>query len=187
MDSITDIRIIKTRRALSRAMHGLLEEKSFDKITVTEICQKAEVRKATFYRHFIDKMDLLEYMICELNIASTIQRDNEFAPWHIQEYCVSILQKLLEYLEKNDVFIHNILDSSASLKMQSIMTDLIKNDINIQLGNYEIDDGKCCKDMIASILSGAIINCGKWWITVDNRPDVNTVISNISFFVEMIS
>ena len=42
----------KTRSALTSALYDLLCPKSFDDITVTELCEKAVIRKATFYKHF---------------------------------------------------------------------------------------------------------------------------------------
>ena len=47
-----DLRVQKTRSALTSALYDLLCQKSFDDVTVTELCEKAVIRKATFYKHF---------------------------------------------------------------------------------------------------------------------------------------
>ena len=52
---MTDLRIIKTRKALCDAFIILLGEKPFEDITVNELCKKAMVRRATFYQHFEEK------------------------------------------------------------------------------------------------------------------------------------
>ena len=52
---MADLRIEKTRKALKRAFLELLEKESFENITVAELCDLAEVRRATFYTHFPDK------------------------------------------------------------------------------------------------------------------------------------
>ena len=49
-----DIRITKTHMALSKTLMDLLEKKSFQKITVNDICQDAMVSRSTFYMHFED-------------------------------------------------------------------------------------------------------------------------------------
>ncbi|MFR3323812.1 MAG: TetR/AcrR family transcriptional regulator [Oscillospiraceae bacterium] len=49
-----------TEKAIFRAFEELLEEKPFDKITVSAIVSKSEVSANTFYYHFQDIYDLLD-------------------------------------------------------------------------------------------------------------------------------
>ncbi|AID41775.1 TetR/AcrR family transcriptional regulator [Staphylococcus xylosus] len=58
-----DLRVIKTKRALSKSFYELLEKQTFSTITVNQICEKALVHRTTFYKHFYDKYDLLIYLI----------------------------------------------------------------------------------------------------------------------------
>ncbi|WP_225047178.1 TetR/AcrR family transcriptional regulator [Lacticaseibacillus kribbianus] len=53
--------IVRTQRAFSDAMFGLLAQKPFEKITVNELCQLADYPRATFYNYFDDKYDLIGY------------------------------------------------------------------------------------------------------------------------------
>ena len=70
MEKKLDLRVQKTRSALTNALYDLMCQKSLDEITVTELCEKAMVRKATFYKHFGDKTELLVYMIQEMQRLS---------------------------------------------------------------------------------------------------------------------
>ena len=45
---------------MNRALTDLLQEKSFDYITIKEICQRAGVNRSTFYLHYENTCDLLE-------------------------------------------------------------------------------------------------------------------------------
>lgn len=56
-----DIRIIKTRQAIKNAMIDLLQEKSFDLITTTELVKRAGISRSSFYTHYQDKYDLVEH------------------------------------------------------------------------------------------------------------------------------
>ncbi len=58
-----DLRKERTLKLLTQAMLDLLHEKPFNNITISEICDKAMVRRPTFYRHFQNKEDLLLYLI----------------------------------------------------------------------------------------------------------------------------
>jgi len=55
----TDRRVLRTRRALHQALIALILEKRYDKITVQDIIDRADVGRSTFYAHFLDKEDLL--------------------------------------------------------------------------------------------------------------------------------
>ena len=44
---------------MNKAFISLLEEKSFEYITVSEICKKAGVNRSTFYLHYENTVDLL--------------------------------------------------------------------------------------------------------------------------------
>lgn len=54
-----DPRSRRTRRLLQAALNELLQTKKFHEITVQDITAQAEINRATFYAHFVDKYDLL--------------------------------------------------------------------------------------------------------------------------------
>lgn len=52
-------RIALTKRLIQDGLLRLLEEKSLDKISVTELCREADVNRATFYKYYGDPDDVL--------------------------------------------------------------------------------------------------------------------------------
>lgn len=55
-----DRRIKYTKKIIKDTFIDLLDGKDIKKITVSEICQKADINRATFYRYYLDVYDLLE-------------------------------------------------------------------------------------------------------------------------------
>ncbi len=55
----TDLRIRRTHKFLQEAMIELITEKGFDALTVGDIAERAMINRATFYRHYQDKYDLM--------------------------------------------------------------------------------------------------------------------------------
>ncbi|HEX3683529.1 MAG TPA: TetR/AcrR family transcriptional regulator [Bryobacteraceae bacterium] len=54
----TDRRILRTRDTLGDALFALMQEKTFDQITVQDLLDRAGVGRSTFYVHYRDKEDL---------------------------------------------------------------------------------------------------------------------------------
>lgn len=61
-----DLRIRRTRKMLRDALTELTTEKGFAAITVQDITDRAMVNRATFYRHYQDKYDLMVASIAEV-------------------------------------------------------------------------------------------------------------------------
>lgn len=61
-----DPRVKRTRALISNAFSEVLHEKGFQNISVQDIAERAGVNRTTFYLHFTDKFDLLDYNIAQL-------------------------------------------------------------------------------------------------------------------------
>ena len=66
-----DKRIQKTKQKLRDTFIQMLQTKTFDQITVTELCEAAKMSRITFYAHYNDKYDLLEAIMQQLLDTAT--------------------------------------------------------------------------------------------------------------------
>lgn len=55
-----ETKYLNTARLMDETLIAILEKKSYEYITVKEICEKAEVNRSTFYLHYETMNDLLE-------------------------------------------------------------------------------------------------------------------------------
>ena len=51
-----------TKQALAGALKELIEEQSFEKISVSDICERCGMNRKSFYYHFKDKYDLVNWI-----------------------------------------------------------------------------------------------------------------------------
>ena len=58
----SDARVRYTKMVITQSFIKLLGTKSVNRITVKEICEAAELNRATFYKHYLDVYDLLDKM-----------------------------------------------------------------------------------------------------------------------------
>jgi AcrR family transcriptional regulator len=63
--AVTDLRMLRTRQALRRALLALLERNQLDQISIRDIVAEAGVGYATFFRHHASKEELLNEIAAE--------------------------------------------------------------------------------------------------------------------------
>jgi AcrR family transcriptional regulator len=71
----TDRRVRRTRALLLSALLSLVQEKGYDRITVQDILDRADVGRSTFYAHYRDKDDLLRSGFEDIRASLVAERD----------------------------------------------------------------------------------------------------------------
>jgi len=64
-----------TKRALASTMKELMREMPFEKIKVTDICERCDMNRKSFYYHFRDKYDLVNW-IFDNEFIAVVSRKN---------------------------------------------------------------------------------------------------------------
>lgn len=134
--SKTDLRIIKTRRAISNALIELLQKKGINKITVAELSQKAEINKGTFYLHYVDIYDLYQKAL--------------------QEHLIKIVDKM-DFL---DLFFTDPDMFSRKLVMRSINKSIFENDPFLSENNISFNQSAhfyFCNALASKVLASTQI------------------------------
>lgn len=90
-----------TKRALAAALKELMDEFPFTKISISDICDKCEMNRKSFYYHFKDKYELLNWIFDTECIAITNQDDYERR--------VDVMLDFCRYLYENRKFYKNAL------------------------------------------------------------------------------
>lgn len=93
-----------TKKALASSLKKLLAVKPLSKITVVDLVNDCEVNRQTFYYHFQDINDLLEWFIMN-EATSALGESKTYNTW--QQGFVKILQ----YARENKAIVINISNS----------------------------------------------------------------------------
>lgn len=95
-----------TKRALAEALKNLARARSFDRITIADICEACGVNRQTFYYHFSDKFALVTW-IFERELIREFRENLTFENWD-KKLC-----KLLETMKASRHFYQGVLTQSA--------------------------------------------------------------------------
>ena len=129
MEKNTDLRIQKTYLALQNAFVALLEEKRFDELTVNELCDRAMIRRTTFYKHFGDKYEYFAFYIREMVSTFRDQLPPDVMDGEAAAYFLQMSQELLRFWHMHEKMVRNIENSSMFPLLLSILLDQITEDI----------------------------------------------------------
>ena len=122
-----DQRIIRTQRAIITAFYDLLSTKNISEISVKEICDKADINRGTFYTHFEDKYNLLDYCIYELmkdvDVAITKANNNS----NIIDYYQEVFSRVIDFFIEKKQLAKAILSQSSALIIDDVRKNLTTN------------------------------------------------------------
>lgn len=76
-----------TKKALATALKELMEEKAFEKISVGDICERCDMNRKSFYYHFKDKYDLVNWIFDTEFIAVAKQKTYEHTWEMLEDAC----------------------------------------------------------------------------------------------------
>lgn len=158
-----DLRIRRTYKLLSDSLISLLTEKSFEDIRISDICDKAMIHRTTFYKHFEDKYQLLDFLLRQL-IHDFEEKSMQYTAANNQgQYYTNLFKLLLEHMSENKkMYSVGLLNNGSAMKLlQKIVLQCIK-------AKLEHDEANGIKfivptTIIAEFYSPALVySAGEW-------------------------
>ena len=142
----SESKYFNTAKKMDKALISLLEEKSFEYITVSEICKRAEVNRSTFYLHYENTVDLLDetakYLLNDfmsyfsVDAKSVIEKFSESSLDELNFISDEYLHPYLSYIKDNKRVFSTVLLHSVSFGFSEIFQRLYENIFNPILERY---------------------------------------------------
>lgn len=179
-----DLRIIKTKRALTEAFAAMLREAPFEKLTVNDLCTRAGVRRATFYKHFKDKNDFFVYLIKE-------ERQNfEIKSWRAgrdfnKNFYTAYVCNIIDNLSSNVELVNNVLASSEKFLVITCMVNQ-NYEQTVEMFKHEQAEGKkltASPENLAGMLIGGISVIIYNWCTYGMQQSAAELKEEISAII----
>ena len=107
-----------TKNAMAKALKELMEEKPFSKIVINDICEKCGLHRKSFYYHFRDKYDLVNWIFdSESGIHAKLLSD-DIDEWQlVKEICL--------YLYENRDFYRKVMKITGQNCLAEHLGDLL--------------------------------------------------------------
>ena len=164
-----------TKRALEASLKNLLLQKPLNKITINDITEDCGISRMTFYYHFKDIYDLVEWA-CVEDAARALEGKKTYDTW--QEGFLNIFRAV----QDNKPFIMNVYRSVGRERVEQYLNPLVHN---LVLGVVEeksvgMTVNEEDKNFIACFYEYAFIGIVLNWINDNMKEDPAVIVEHTS-------
>lgn len=179
----TDRRVLKTKKAIRKAVVELLKEEGMtvEAVTVTALCQAADVNRKTFYTYYYSVLDVVKEI--EDAIVEAFRRDMEnFDFSRDMKNPTVMFRSLTELIEADKDFYTAVIRLYSSIdlfpKIKSILKDKVMEYYCCNLKRDPIAVSR-----IADFVIGGTIDAYRGWYTGDESADLETLSDDIAAMI----
>jgi len=170
-ESVQGRRVKMTIMLIKDAMVQSLQNEHISKITVTSLCELADINRSTFYAHFNDPYDLLNSIEQEVlhNITQYLEKQDytDKRPISFQVLC-----RILDYAQGNASLFKALLSDNCDSEIRNEILNLTQV-VSIQLN--EKYNQRVLEYLNAYCVSGCVSLLQKW--LQDDMPESTTQIA----------
>lgn len=143
-----------TKKALADSMKKLMEERPMKKINIGDIVEGCGMNRQSFYYHFKDKYDLVNW-IYYTEFILTI-KDVSLKSWEI-------LEKTCEFFYRNKIFYKNAFQVTGQNSFSEYFIEVLHPILEVHLNNVFINNKNV--DFYATFYADAIrVSISRWLI-----------------------
>ena len=168
-----------TKRALEQSLKNLLLKKPLTKITVGDITDDCGINRMTFYYHFKDIYDLVEWSCLE-DAKRALDEKKTYYTWQ------QGLLQIFKAVQENKPFILNVYRcvhrEQVEKYLQPLVDQLLLNVINEEAAGITVRDED--KQFIAQVYSYMFIGLMLDWIKDDMREDPQQIVEKLSKLIK---
>lgn len=167
-----------TKKALATSLKKILSKKPLDKITVIDIVEECGVNRQTFYYHFKDIYDLIEWSLL-IDAEKVIDGKKTYDTWQ-QGFL-----KIFEYVLDNKLLISNAYFSNSRDQMErylyKMMYDILIGVVEEKAEGIRVRTED--KQFIAIFYKYAFVGLILEWIRQGMKEDPHKIIDHLSNLV----
>ncbi len=167
-----------TKRALASSLKLLLLQKPLNKITINDIAEKCGVSRMTFYYHFKDVYDLVEWT-CEEDVARALDGKKTYDTWQAG------FLNIFRAVEDNKPFVLSVYRSVGRERVEQYLNPLVHNLILdvVEEKSSGMAISESDKKFIAKFYEYAFIGIMLEWIDNGMKEDAAAIVERTSQLV----
>ena len=163
-----------TKRALEQSLKNLLLQKPLSKITISDIADDCGINRMTFYYHFKDIYDLVEWS-CQEDASRALAGKKTYETWQ------QGLLQIFEAVQENKPFILNVYRSVSREQVETYLYrltyDLLEGVVEEQARGMSVRPED--KAFIATLYKYMFVGLMLDWIRSDMKGDPHLIVERL--------
>ena len=155
-----------TKRALEASFKKLLLEKPLNKITINDITEDCGVNRMTFYYHFKDIYDLVDWIMVE-DAAKALEGRQSFENW------TDAFLDILHQVQDNKVLVMNVYRSVSREQLEQylykLLDSMLRDFVDRSAQGFTVQDSD--KQFIIDFYKYGFVGLALEWIRRDMKAD----------------
>ena len=178
MINYEDIRTKKTIRNIHKSFIELFKEKDYEKITVKELIEKAEISKKTFYRYYSS----IDNLFLEIQNKITNEYIQKFSLLTFPKDLKNIINTFIDFSEiYGNAHDKIIIDSKNDYVLQKMINNIIKK--TWEKSEFFKEKEPYLRNIILSFVFSSILGSYKQWINDGKKIPLQNFIDTIESLV----
>ena len=153
-----------TKRALEASLKKLLLRKPLNKITINDITEDCGVNRMTFYYHFKDIYDLVDWILVE-DATEALEGHQDFETWS------DAFRDMLEKVQANRVLVLNVYRSVSREQVEQYLYKMLDPLLRMFVERENIPVQEEDKQFIIDFYKYALVGMVLEWIRKDMKTD----------------
>ncbi len=167
-----------TKRALEASLKNLLLQKPLSKITINDIAEDCGINRMTFYYHFRDIYDLIEWS-CEEDASRALAGKKTYDTWQ------QGLLQIFEAVQDNKPFIMNVYHSVGREQVENYLYrltyDLLAGVVEEQAAGMSVREED--KAFLATVYKYMLVGLMLDWIKGDMKADPKLIVDRLALVI----
>ena len=155
-----------TKRALETSLKKLLLQKPLNKITINDITEDCGVNRMTFYYHFKDIYDLVDWIMVE-DAAKALEGRQSFENW------TDAFLDILHQVQDNKVLVMNVYRSVSREQLEQylykLLDSMLRDFVDRSAQGFTVQDSD--KQFIIDFYKYGFVGLALEWIRRDMKAD----------------
>ena len=164
-----------TKRALAASLKKLLAQKPLSKITIADITEDCGINRMTFYYHFQDIYDLIDW-ICQEEGGRALQGRKDYATW--QEGFTALCRTVVENRAFIEGVYHSVQREQIETYLYRMVYGLLIDVVRVLSGPYSISRED--QEYITNFYKYAFVGVMLDWVRRGMREPPEAVVGRVS-------
>lgn len=171
-----DRRKQRTRRLLHEALLALIVERGYDDLSIQDITDRADLRRATFYLHYKDKDELLIAVLRETFDALARQLEAEASSDALAgKTYLKAYRLMFAHVAENAVLYRTILSGQVGAMVSRSVREYLAGHVQRALSLQDSNSFGLPDEVIAHYVAGVELSLITWWLENEQPFDIEAM------------